>query len=166
MLCIRPDRLIRRVVIGLVETVATVCRYGEVSNRNPGWLSAHSGDPRDEIDPRDQIDPRDEIDPRDQISELVDWQLGGGEPKRTERLRKCPDCTEQWHGLAITERMREMRRQGYLDEDYRYCDDDSPVICPGSPPEHTVTARRLVMSPQPYTKAGSPPHSSLLPTAR
>jgi hypothetical protein len=157
MLCVRPDQLIRMVVIGLVETVATVCRYGEAFNFNPGRLSAHPADPRDQIDPPDQI------------SELVDWQLGGGEPKRTERLRMCPNCTEQWHGLAITERMRQMRRQGYLDGDYRYCDDDSPVICSGSPPEHTVTARRLVMSPQPanrYTKAGSPPHSSLLPTAR
>jgi hypothetical protein len=155
MLWVRPDQLIKMVVIGLMETVATVCNYyGEVSNRNPGRLSAHSGDPRDQIDSRDQI------------SELVDWQLGGGEPKRTERLRMCPNCTEQWHGLAITERMREMRRQGYLDEDYRYCDDDSPVICSGSPPEHTVAARRLVTSPKSYPKAGSPPHSSLLPTAR
>jgi hypothetical protein len=145
------------VVIGLVETVATVCRYGEVFKCNPGRLSAHPGEPRDQIDPRDQI------------SELVDWQLGGGEPKRTEPQRMCPECTEQWHGLAITERMLQMRRQGYLDEDYRHCDDDSPVICSGSPPEHTVTARRLVMSPPPanrYLKAGSPPHSSLLPTAR
>ena len=154
MLCIRPDRLISMVVIGLAETVAAVCRAGDVFNCDPEWLPAHAGDRRGKINPRDQI------------SDLVDWQLGGGEPKRTERLRMCPNCTEQWHGLAITERMRQMRRQGYLDEDYRYCDDDSPVICSGSPPEHTVTAPRSVMSPQPYTKAGSPPHSSLLPTAR
>jgi hypothetical protein len=127
-----------------------------VFNCDPEWLPAHAGDRRGKIDPRDQIDPRDHIDPRDQISDLVDWQLGGGEAKRTERLRMCPNCTEQWHGLAITERMQQIRRQGYLDEDYRYCDDDSPVICPGSPPEHTVTAPRSVMSP----------HSSLLSAAR
>jgi hypothetical protein len=160
MLCVRPDRLIRMVVIGLVETIAAVCRYGEAFNCDPEWLPAHAGDRRGKIETRDQIDPR------DQISDLVDWQLGGGEAKRTERLRMCPDCTEQWHGLAITERMQQMRRQGYLDEDYRYCDDDSPVICPGSPPEHTVTAPRSVMSPQPYPKAGSSPHSSLLSAAR
>jgi hypothetical protein len=161
MLCVRPDRLIRMVVIGLVETIAAVCRYGEAFNCDPEWLPAHAGDRRGKIETRDN-----QIDPRDQISDLVDWQLGGGEAKRTERLRMCPDCTEQWHGLAITERMQQMRRQGYLDEDYRYCDDDSPVICPGSPPEHTVTAPRSVMSPQPYPKAGSSPHSSLLSAAR
>jgi hypothetical protein len=172
MLWTRPDQLIRMVVIGLVETVAAVCRHGEGFNCGPEWLPAHAGDRRDKIERRDKIDPRNEIDPRDrigpldQISELVDWQLGGGEPKRTERLRMCPNCTEQWHGLAITERMRETRRQGYLDEDYRYCDDDSPVICSGSPPEHTVAARRLVTSPKSYPKAGSLPHSSLVPTAR
>jgi len=125
MLPVGPDRLIRLVVIALVETAAAVCRYGQVFNHNPGRsLSAHPDDSRDQIDPHDQI------------SELVDWQLGGGEPKQTNRLRMCRNCTEQWHGLALTERIQQMRRQGYLDEDYRYSDDNSPVICPGSPPEH------------------------------
>jgi hypothetical protein len=161
MLCVRTDQVIRLVIIGLVETVAAVCRYGEVFGHTPGQLSTHPENSRNHIEPRNQIDPRDQIDPGDEISELVDWQLGGGEQKQTNRLRKCPNCTEQWHGLALTQRMQKMRRQGYFDETYRYCDDDSPVICPGSPPEHAVTASRSVLSPQPTnrcTKAGSTPH--------
>jgi hypothetical protein len=65
---------------------------------------------------------------------------------------RCPHewCSEPWHGLAITQKMREMRsRWGsavhyYEDEQrvpdevaaeldaYRYDQDDSPVLCPGS----------------------------------
>ncbi|WP_043737723.1 hypothetical protein [Nocardia asiatica] len=51
-----------------------------------------------------------------------------------EHFPRCPHpwCREEWHGLAITQRMRDMRRRGVLDPDYRYSADDSPVLCPGS----------------------------------
>ncbi len=64
----------------------------------------------------------------------------------------CPHCDREWHGLAITERMEEMRaeyqreqwRRNFLEDgepeyatsaildDYRYRDDHSPILCPGS----------------------------------
>ncbi len=64
----------------------------------------------------------------------------------------CPHCDRGWHGLAITERMEQMRaeyqreqwRRNFLEDgepeyatsaildDYRYADDTSRVLCPGS----------------------------------
>lgn len=71
---------------------------------------------------------------------------------------RCPHCGREFHGLAITERLEAMRKahlrrlqveqiermlgvagvgethyaESEMDPDYRYADDDSPVICPGS----------------------------------
>ncbi|MBF6240503.1 hypothetical protein IU474_26005 [Nocardia otitidiscaviarum] len=62
---------------------------------------------------------------------------------------KCPKpwCREDFHGLAITARMRGMRRRWWGDPAYRYDEDNSPVLCPGStfegkftPPTVSVTA--------------------------
>lgn len=49
-------------------------------------------------------------------------------------LDKCPHkwCYTEWHGLAITRRLWEMRQRGVMDPEYRYRDDDSDVLCPGS----------------------------------
>ena len=63
----------------------------------------------------------------------------------------CPHCDREWHGLAITERMEEMRAEYQREQlerffvgeesdhatsaildDYRYRDDASRVLCPGS----------------------------------
>ncbi|MCF8605137.1 hypothetical protein L5I01_17420 [Gordonia sp. HY442] len=87
-------------------------------------------------------------------------------------LDTCPHCDRDWHGLAITERIEEMRREyqamaqdredeggeiEYADSailgDYRYADDDSPVICPGS----TFIGPRL---PRPHERPRSL-HASL-----
>lgn len=107
------------------------------------------------------------------IDALIDEQLAAGESGAQERAaehdRLCPHCGREWHGLAITERMERMRREyadaqfarylagdeeseyaesAILDEDYRYAEDDSRVICPGSefigpiPPCHLGVSRR------------------------
>lgn len=75
----------------------------------------------------------------DEIDELVDAQMAGGEPETgydfdDPTFPECPHswCSESWHGLAITQRMREMRWRGRIDVDYRYNEDDSTVLCPGS----------------------------------
>ncbi|TDP29871.1 hypothetical protein [Nocardia ignorata] len=72
----------------------------------------------------------------DAIDELVDWQLGKESSGYDHNINQvtCPQpwCDADWHGLAITTRMRAMRRAGYVDPDYRYADDDSEVLCPGS----------------------------------
>ncbi|MEV6219859.1 hypothetical protein [Nocardia sp. NPDC051833] len=74
----------------------------------------------------------------DAIDELVDWQMSnyGNRSGYDHNINQatCPHawCDADWHGLAITVRMRTMRRAGYVDPDYRYADDDSKVLCPGS----------------------------------
>jgi hypothetical protein len=76
----------------------------------------------------------------DALNALIEQQLADGEPETgfdygDPDYPKCPNpyCHESWHGLAITARMREMRELwGEVDPDYRYDQDDSPVICPGS----------------------------------
>jgi hypothetical protein len=75
----------------------------------------------------------------DDIDALVDDQLAGGEPETgydfdDPTFPDCPHswCSESWHGLAITRRMRDMRWRGEIDPDYRYNEDDSTVLCPGS----------------------------------
>ena len=73
----------------------------------------------------------------DAIDELVDTQMRGGEPETgydfdDPTFPDCPHCDETWHGLAITQRMRQMRWTGRYDPDYRYNEDDSTVLCPGS----------------------------------
>ncbi|AXH49720.1 DNA binding protein [Gordonia phage Frokostdame] len=91
----------------------------------------------------------------DDIDALIDEQLAAGEDGQARRAataeRRCGHCGRAWHGLAITARMEEMHRE-YLTNvvmarmageeyeyaesailgDYRYADDDSTVLCPGS----------------------------------
>ncbi|QBG78463.1 hypothetical protein PBI_WALRUS_72 [Gordonia phage Walrus] len=91
----------------------------------------------------------------DDIDALIDEQLAAGETGQARRAatadRRCGHCGRAWHGLAITTRMEEMRRE-YLTNvvlarmrgeeyeyaesailgDYRHADDDSTVLCPGS----------------------------------
>ncbi|NKR90298.1 hypothetical protein GS885_02375 [Rhodococcus hoagii] len=73
----------------------------------------------------------------DAIDALVDEQMAGGEPIggydwSDPNYPQCPHCGDDWHGLKITRRMRDMRWDGIFDENYRYADDDSEVLCPGS----------------------------------
>ncbi|MGY1946667.1 hypothetical protein [Nocardia asiatica] len=90
----------------------------------------------------------------DEIDQLVDAQLQQEASGYDHNINQddCPHpwCYEKWHGLAITKRMQEMRRKWnssvhyYEDERrisddvaaeldaYRYDQDDSPIICPGS----------------------------------
>ncbi|AWN04192.1 DNA binding protein [Gordonia phage Petra] len=91
----------------------------------------------------------------DDIDALIDEQIAAGESGQARRAadadRRCGHCGRAWHGLAITTRMEEMRRE-YLTNvvmarmrgeeyeyaesailgDYRHADDDSTVLCPGS----------------------------------
>lgn len=92
----------------------------------------------------------------DEIDALVDEQLSGYSERTgydyNASQDRCWHCGRDWHGLKITARMEEMRRAyqqearrleylgegetGYaesvIDPDYRYADDDSEVLCPGS----------------------------------
>ncbi|QMU19021.1 hypothetical protein [Gordonia rubripertincta] len=73
----------------------------------------------------------------DEIDALIDAQLDAGEPiggydYDDPAFPTCGHCGGSWHGLPITERMEQMRWRGEMDPDYRYRDDDSRVICPGS----------------------------------
>ncbi len=75
----------------------------------------------------------------DEIDALVEESLRDGEPLTgydydDPGYPTCPNphCGESWHGLAITQRMRQMRRYGELDPAYDYHHDTSPVHCPGS----------------------------------
>ncbi|MFC4128971.1 hypothetical protein [Nocardia rhizosphaerae] len=74
----------------------------------------------------------------DAIDELVDWQMSQYENRsgydRNVNQVTCPHvwCDADWHGLAITRRMQQMRRRGLVDPEYVYADDDSEVLCPGS----------------------------------
>ncbi|MDL9944194.1 hypothetical protein QSJ19_01075 [Gordonia sp. ABSL11-1] len=91
----------------------------------------------------------------DEIDALIDEQLEAGESGAQQRAaradRRCPHCFRTWHGLAITQRLERMRIE-YQDralnarlrgeeseyaesailDGYRYDEDDSRVICPGS----------------------------------
>ncbi|WP_405138492.1 hypothetical protein [Nocardia sp. NBC_01388] len=74
-----------------------------------------------------------------QIDQLVSEQLADGEPHTgydygDPDFPRCPHpwCDEEWHGLPITTRMAEMRWRGEVDPGYRYPDDTSAVLCPGS----------------------------------
>ncbi|QNJ57969.1 hypothetical protein SEA_HITTER_72 [Gordonia phage Hitter] len=73
----------------------------------------------------------------DDIDALIDSQLDAGEPiggydYNDPDYPKCGHCQGDWHGLAITERMVQMRLRGEMETDYRYADDTSRVVCPGS----------------------------------
>lgn len=62
------------------------------------------------------------------ISALVDEQLAH---RTTASPEKCK-CGDSWHGLPITEKMREMRSKGAIERGYSYITDTSRVLCPGT----------------------------------
>lgn len=72
----------------------------------------------------------------DEIDALVDEQLSGYSERSgydyNVNQDRCGHCHREWHGLKITERIESMAAQVTYDEDYRYADDDSEVLCPGS----------------------------------
>ncbi|ROZ88994.1 hypothetical protein [Gordonia sp. OPL2] len=92
----------------------------------------------------------------DEIDALIDEQLAAGESGMAARAasstRRCGHCGRDWHGMAITRRLEEMRAEyqaraadAYYNrgeeaehaesailDGYRYDEDDSPVLCPGS----------------------------------
>ncbi len=74
----------------------------------------------------------------DEIDALVDWQLSKYSDRsgydHNVNQAKCPHewCDADFHGLPITRRMHTMRLMGRVDPDYRYGEDTSPVLCPGS----------------------------------
>ncbi|MFD6400730.1 hypothetical protein [Nocardia sp. NPDC060249] len=104
----------------------------------------------------------------DAIDELVDWQMSNHANRsgydHNVNQATCPHtwCDADWHGLAITLRMHAMRSRGRVDPDYRYDQDDSEVLCPGSgfvgeftppvnrpkpgPPQQMPTINELLMA--------------------
>jgi hypothetical protein len=72
----------------------------------------------------------------DRIDELVDEQLANYHNRsgydHNINQDKCWHCGGEWHGLAITQKIMAMKSTRTYDEGYKYADDDSPVICPGS----------------------------------
>ncbi|WP_058037058.1 hypothetical protein [Rhodococcus sp. KB6] len=72
----------------------------------------------------------------DEIDALVDEQLSGYHDRSgydyNVNQQKCWHCGREWHGLQITTRMEGMRRVRWYDENYRYAEDDSQILCPGS----------------------------------
>lgn len=91
----------------------------------------------------------------DDIDALIDEQLAAGERGQESRAltadRPCWHCGRAWHGLAITTRLEEMRREyqrraneaydrgeeieyatSAILDGYRYDADTSEVLCPGS----------------------------------
>ncbi|MGW5519038.1 hypothetical protein [Nocardia africana] len=121
----------------------------------------------------------------DAIDELVDAQMRQTRSGYDFNINQdqCPHawCSEPWHGLAITKRMREMRRKWqaavnyYEDEDgvtddiaaeldaYRYDQDDSEILCPGSsftgefePPEPEYPRHRVARSTWTVTAGHAP----------
>lgn len=92
----------------------------------------------------------------DEIDAMVNYQLAGEDSRFDRALAGhaaliCPQpwCSEEWHGLAITARMLEIRLHGEVDPRYDHRTDDSPVLCPGSTftgefesPKYEVAARQ------------------------
>lgn len=72
----------------------------------------------------------------DEIDALVDEQLSGYHDRSgydyNVNQQTCWHCGREWHGLQITTRMEGMRRVHWYDENYRFAEDDSQIICPGS----------------------------------
>ncbi|GAC71065.1 hypothetical protein [Gordonia soli] len=89
------------------------------------------------------------------IDALIDDQLAAGEDGQTARAdnvdRPCGHCGRPWHGLAVTRRLEEMRLEygrrrdaagdrgeepeyatSAILDGYRYDEDDSDILCPGS----------------------------------
>ena len=101
----------------------------------------------------------------DTIDELVDESLSTGpvDDYNTNRYDKCWHCGRDWHGIAITERIEQMRWSGRFDETYRVADDDSPVLCPGSDFIGPVRTRPPI-SGFDHSAAFARTHASLLAT--
>lgn len=88
---------------------------------------------------------------------------------RGQYQRKCRWCPEPWHGLPITKKMRDMRQnpyafdefgQGIMDPNYRYDEDTSDWVCPGSDYHGPETVNRSWRRPRgaaPYQSHRSPP---------
>jgi hypothetical protein len=80
----------------------------------------------------------------DEIDSLVDESLARGDRSqsyRGEQMQKCRWCPEPWHGLPITKEMVRMRNEPYgwdefgqpvMDPNYKYSEDTSDWVCPGS----------------------------------
>ncbi|MRH90227.1 hypothetical protein GFY24_22770 [Nocardia sp. SYP-A9097] len=72
----------------------------------------------------------------DRIDRLVGEQLAAYENRSgydaNVNQERCPRCGREWHGLAITERMEQMRLVRTFDDNYRHARDTSRVLCPGS----------------------------------
>ncbi|GAA3175879.1 hypothetical protein [Rhodococcus baikonurensis] len=72
----------------------------------------------------------------DEIDALVDEQLSGYHDRSgydyNVNQQTCWHCGREWHGLQITTRMEGMRRVHWYDENYRFAEDDSQILCPGS----------------------------------
>lgn len=72
----------------------------------------------------------------DEIDALVDEQLSGFHDRSgydyNVNQQNCWHCGREWHGLQITTRMEGMRRVRWYDENYRFAEDDSQILCPGS----------------------------------
>ncbi|MEA1798532.1 hypothetical protein [Rhodococcus qingshengii] len=72
----------------------------------------------------------------DEIDALVDDQLSSYQNRSgydyNVNQDRCHHCEREWHGLKITARIESMAAHVSYDEDYRYADDDSEVLCPGS----------------------------------
>ncbi|WP_078290680.1 hypothetical protein [Mycobacterium sp. D16R24] len=73
----------------------------------------------------------------DEIDQLVDEQMADGEPVggydyNDPDFPKCPHCDRDFHGIALTERILEMRHRTGWAENYRVDTDDSPKVCEGS----------------------------------
>lgn len=85
----------------------------------------------------------------------------------TYSLRECPYCDGEWHGLPITQQMRNMRSTSTLAPDYRYSADTSGIFCPGS--YQTLITPALRVSPDgiaDITDLGTPDqHAELFYTA-
>ncbi|AKJ72244.1 hypothetical protein TPA4_79 [Tsukamurella phage TPA4] len=72
----------------------------------------------------------------DQIDDIVDWQLSRYDERTGYDYNvgqaPCGHCAREEHGLAITERIEHMRLWGEYDETYRYDEDTTPILCPGT----------------------------------
>ncbi|AMS03975.1 DNA binding protein [Gordonia phage UmaThurman] len=92
----------------------------------------------------------------DDIDALIDEQLAAGESGQARRAanadRRCGHCGRAWHGLAITTRMEEMRRE-YLTnvvlarmrgEEYEYWWFDARGLWFLAPREMRAVGRRLM----------------------
>lgn len=70
------------------------------------------------------------------ILELINAALEEGEPENgydygDPTFPECR-CGRDWHGLPITQAMEDMALLGVFDPAYRYAEDASPILCPGS----------------------------------